>query len=73
VSYYLQYIFLSLAFSALTLFIGRQEEHPACKKFNDEMLAWLSVWSEVQVIFPMAQLMPLPPPSCLASLKFRLV
>ena len=28
---------------------GHQEEHPACKKLYDEMLAWLSVWSEVQM------------------------
>jgi len=29
------------AFSALTLLVGR-EEHPACKKLSDEVLAWLS-------------------------------
>jgi len=38
------------AFSALTLLVGSQEEHPACKKLSDELLAWLSVWSEVQMI-----------------------
>jgi len=27
-----------LAFRALTLLVGRQEEHPACKKLVDEML-----------------------------------
>jgi len=32
-----------LAFSALTLLVGRQEGHPA-----GAVLAWLSVWSEVQ-------------------------
>jgi len=37
-------------FSALTLSVGRQEEHPACKKLSDDVLAWLSVWSEVQMI-----------------------
>jgi len=26
------------AFSALTLLVGRQEEHPACKKLSDEVL-----------------------------------
>jgi len=26
------YFFLFFAFSALTLLVGRQEEHPACKK-----------------------------------------
>jgi len=39
---------LHCAFSALTLLVGRQEEHPACKKLSGGMLAWLSVWSEVQ-------------------------
>jgi len=36
------------SFSALTLFVGRQEGHPACKKLSSGMLAWLSVWSVVQ-------------------------
>ena len=27
---------------------GRQEVHPACKKLSGGVLAWLSVWSEVQ-------------------------
>jgi len=37
-------------FIALTLLVGRQEGHPACKKQSGEVLAWLSlsVWSEVQ-------------------------
>ena len=30
------------AFSALTLLVGRQEVHPACKNLSDGMLAWLS-------------------------------
>jgi len=30
-------------FSALTLLVGHQEEHLACKKLSDEVLAWLSV------------------------------
>jgi len=34
------------AFSALTLLVGRQEGHLACKKLSGGMLAWLSVWSE---------------------------
>jgi len=25
---------------------GHWEEHPTCKKLSDEVLAWLSVWSE---------------------------
>ena len=36
------------AFSALMLLVGRQEEHPACKKQSGGVLAWLSVWSELQ-------------------------
>ena len=37
------------AFSALTLLVGRQEGHPACKKHKSGgLLVWLSVWSEVQ-------------------------
>jgi len=41
-----------LAFSALTLLVGRQEQHPACKKLSGKMLTWLwlSVWNEVQMI-----------------------
>ena len=35
-------------FSALTLLVGWQEGHPACKKLSGEVLVWLSVWSEVQ-------------------------
>jgi len=36
------------AFSALTLLVGRQKGHPACKKLSGGVTAWLSVWSEVQ-------------------------
>jgi len=39
---------LVYAFSALTLLVGRQEGHPACKKLSGGVLAWLSAWSEVQ-------------------------
>jgi len=40
-------IAVRVAFSALTLLVGRHEGHPACKKLSG-VLAWLSVWSEVQ-------------------------
>jgi len=48
--YYLISIIMRLvfAFSALTLFVGRQEGHPACKKLSGEVLVQLSVWSELQ-------------------------
>jgi len=39
---------IDLYFSALTLLVGRQEGHPACKKLSGGVLAWLSVWSKVQ-------------------------
>jgi len=32
------------ACSALTLLVGRQEGHPACKKLSGGVLAWLSAW-----------------------------
>jgi len=41
------------AFSALTLLVGQQEGHPACKKLSGGVLAWLSVWSEVQMPLPL--------------------
>jgi len=34
-----------VAFSALTLLVGRQEGHPACKNLSGGVLAWLSVCS----------------------------
>jgi len=40
--------YVQIAFSALTLLVGRQQGHPACKKLSGGVLAWLSVWSEVQ-------------------------
>ena len=40
--------YLLIAFSTLMLLVGRQEGHPACKKLSGGVLAWLSVWSEVQ-------------------------
>jgi len=61
----------SIAFSALTLLVGRQEGHPACKKLSGGVLAWLSVWSAVQTCIW--------PSGChchslsLASVKSRLV
>jgi len=41
---------VALAFSALTLLVGRQKGHLACKKLSGGVLAWLSVWSEVQIV-----------------------
>ena len=41
--------FSAFAFSALTLLVGRQEGHPACKKLSGGVLAWLSPSEEVQI------------------------
>jgi len=46
VPYYAAYV----AFSALTLLVGRQEGHPACEKLSGGVLAWLSAWSEARNI-----------------------
>ena len=40
--------FSAFASSALTLLVGRQEGHPACKKQSGGVLVWLSVWTKVQ-------------------------
>jgi len=41
-------IIIIIAFSALTLLVGRQEGHPAYKKLRGGVLVWLSVWSKMQ-------------------------
>jgi len=40
----------AVAFSALTLLVGRQEGHPAYRNLSGEVLAWLSVWGKVQTL-----------------------
>ena len=49
-----------IAFIALILLVGRQEEHIVCpaKKLSDKVLACLSPWSEIYL--HVVQLMPLP-------------
>jgi len=47
------------AFSALTLLVEWQDEHPACKKLSGGVLAWLFVWSNLQIAYCMTQLIPL--------------
>jgi len=46
--WFLYFFCIACAFSALTLLVGRQEGHLACKKLSGGVLVWLSVWSEVQ-------------------------
>ena len=36
--------------TALMLLVGRQEGYLACKKLSGEVLAWLSIWNEIQMI-----------------------
>ena len=60
------------AFSALTLFIGHQEEHPACKKWV--MRWWHGYLSGARCkCFAYGPADATATPSCLASLKSRLV
>jgi len=52
----------------LTLLVGRQEGHPACKKMSGGALVWLSVERGADV--HMAQLMPLPlTVSCVSKIQ----
>ena len=57
--------------SALTLLVGRQEGHPACKK-TEWWGAGVVIWLERGADLHMAQLMPLPL-TVFASVKSRLV
>jgi len=52
--------FFICAFSALTLLVGRQEGHPACKKLSGRVLATVVVCLERGADLHTAQLMPLP-------------
>jgi len=57
-----------LAFSALTLLVGRQEGHPACK--NEWWGAGVVVSLEQSADLHMVQLMPLPlPVSCFSKIQ----
>jgi len=51
--------FLQTAFSVLTLLVGQQEGHPACKK-TEWWSAGVIVCLELNADLHMAQLMPLP-------------
>ena len=41
-------VWIYILVSDVMLLVGRQEGHPACKNLSSGVLAWLSVWSEVQ-------------------------
>jgi len=53
------HLILSCAFSALTLLVGWQEGHPACKKLSGGVLAMV-ICLERDADLHMARLMPLP-------------
>ena len=62
-----------LAFSALTLLVGRQEGHPACKKLSGGVLAWLSCLERGADLHT-AQLMPLPlTVSCFGKIRIGFI
>jgi len=58
------------AFSALTLLVGRQEGHPACKK-TEWLGAGMVICLERGADLHMAQLMPVPlTVSCFSKIQF---
>jgi len=61
-----------IAFTALTLLVARQEEHPACKKLSDEVLC--GYLSGARCRLHMVQRMPLhsQTPSPLASCLIKI-
>jgi len=59
-------VFIFSAFSALTLLVGRQEGHPACKK-TERWGAGMVISLERGADLHMAQLMPLPLTVCCFS------
>ena len=61
------------AFSALTLLVGRQEGHPACKKTAEWSGAGVVICLERGADLHMAQLMPLPlTVSCFSKIQIVL-
>jgi len=65
---------VSESISDFTMLVGHQEEHTVGKKLSDEVLVWLSVWSEVQIVCIWSSWCHCHPksPSSLASFKSRL-
>jgi len=67
---YLKIADYCFVFSALTLLVGQQKGHRACKKLSGGMIAWLCLGQGADL--HMAQLMPLPL-TISGSIKSRLV
>jgi len=65
-----KFAFSAFAFSALTRLVGRQEEHPACKKLSGGVLAWLCRGADLH----MAQWIPLPlTVSCFSKIQIGFI
>jgi len=67
-------VYFTCAFSVLTLLVGRQEGHPACKKLSGGMLAWLCLGQGADVHMTQLMLLPLTVFCCTKSglvLPFR--
>jgi len=43
--------YVEQCFSALTLLVGQQEGHLACKKLGGGVLTWLSVWRKCRLAY----------------------
>jgi len=57
----------------MTLLVGHKEKHPACKKLCDEVMARLSLYSEVHDLHSLWSADVTAKPSSLPSSKSRLV
>ena len=42
-------VFIMPSVHALTLLVRQQEQHLVCVRLSDEVVAWLSDWSEVHM------------------------
>jgi len=70
--YFYIFVYEFIAFSALTLLVGRQEEHPACK--NQVVRYWHGYLSEARCIwFAYGPADATATPSSLAPIKSRMV
>jgi len=68
-----EFIYYCNAFSALTLLVGQQEGHQACKKL-ERWGAGVVVCQDRDADLPMAQLMPLPlTVSCFSKIQIGFI
>ena len=62
-------LYMAFPYSALTLLVGRQEGHPACKKLDVSLL--VMIWLELCTSYS-SSCHHSPPPSSLASIESRM-